>query len=377
MKFIDEYREMASVRHYSGLLKGIVTRPWTLMEICGGQTHTIVKYGIEGLLPKGLTMIHGPGCPVCVTSLEFIDKALTIASQSDVILAAYGDMLRVPGSKGDLLSVRGLSGDVRIVYSPLDALRLAERHPKQRVVFFAVGFETTAPASAMAVIEAKRRGINNFLLLCSHVLVPPAIVALLGSKQNRIQAFLAAGHVCTVMGYEEYEPICERYEVPIVVTGFEPLDIVQGTYLAVKQLEEGRCEVQNQYLRAVQREGNRGAKEMMARVFEIVDRNWRGIGLIPQSGLSLRDEFQEYDAEKFFSLGSISTEESTKCVAGAVLQGLTKPRECAAFGRECTPEHPLGAPMVSSEGSCAAYFRYASLDLETPAPVSNERDLAS
>jgi hydrogenase expression/formation protein HypD len=328
------------------------------MEICGGQTHSIVKFGIESLLPKEITLVHGPGCPVCVTPLEIIDKAIAIASQLGVIFTSFGDMLRVPGSTKDLLAVKSEGGDVRIVYSPLDAVKIAEQNPTRKVVFFAVGFETTAPANAMAVWQAKQIGLNNFSILCSHVLVPPAIEALLSSPANLVQGFLAAGHVCTVMGYEEYVPLALKYKVPIVVTGFEPVDILQGIYMAVKQLEEGRHEVENQYARSVRKEGNVGAQQLMLQVFERTDRKWRGIGEIPGSGFRLKAEFQEYDAETLFDVAGIETQESQRCIAGLVLQGLKKPHECPAFRKECTPEHPLGAPMVSSEGACAAYYHY-------------------
>jgi hydrogenase expression/formation protein HypD len=363
MKYIDEYRDAKAVKALVGQIETIVTKPWVIMEICGGQTHTIMKYGLEEFLPKILTIVHGPGCPVCVTPLEMIDKAVSIALQKDTILTSYGDMLRVPGSHHDLLSVKADSGDVRMVYSPLDALKIAESNKDKKVVFFAVGFETTAPANAMAVMEAKRRGINNFSILCSHVLVPPAIEAILSSQSSRIQAFLAAGHVCTVMGYEEYEPISQNYKVPIVVTGFEPVDILNGIYFAVKQLEENRCEVENQYSRSVRREGNLPAKKLLTDIFDVVDRKWRGIGVIPNSGYALKKEFAQFDAEKIFDVGGIEPNESPLCIAGEVLQGLKKPIECSAFGTLCKPETPLGAPMVSSEGACAAYYRYKSKEL--------------
>lgn len=358
MRFIDEYRDREAAERTLHEIARITTRPWVIMEICGGQTHTIVKYGIESLLPERLTLVHGPGCPVCVTPLEMIDKAIAIASRPDVIVTSFGDMLRVPGSVRDLLSVRASGGDVRMVYSPLDALRIAGQNPGRKVVFFAVGFETTAPANAMAVFQARESGLRNFSILCSHVLVPPAIRAILDSPLNRVQGFLAAGHVCAVMGYREYIPIAERYSIPIVVTGFEPLDILQGIYLTVKQLEEGRTAVENQYSRVVRPEGNLEAQRLMSRVFEVSDRDWRGIGKIPASGLRLRKEFQAYDAETIFDLSGIRVQESPLCMAGQVLQGLKKPHECSAFGSGCTPEHPLGAPMVSSEGACAAYYHY-------------------
>jgi hydrogenase expression/formation protein HypD len=358
MKYIDEYRDRQLAIKLSEEIRSVATKQWKIMEICGGQTHSILKYGLEEYLPDKITLIHGPGCPVCVTPLELIDKAIAIAERENVILASFGDMLRVPGSKKDLLSVKAKGGNVKIVYSPLDAVRLAERNPDKKVVFFAVGFETTAPANAMAVIEAKRKSLRNFSILCSHVLVPPAIEALLSSKNNKIDGLLAAGHVCTVMGYEEYVPVSKKYKVPIVVTGFEPVDILQGILLTVKQLEEDKSEVQNQYSRAVMKEGNIPAKKLLEEVFEKTDRKWRGIGLIPSSGFKLREEFSDYDAEKIFSVENILTEESSLCIAGEVLQGIKKPAECSMFDKECTPEHPFGAPMVSSEGACAAYFHY-------------------
>lgn len=358
MKFIDEYRDGATARKYAGLITGSTTHPWTIMEICGGQTHTIVKSGIESLLPKEITLVHGPGCPVCVTPLEMIDKAIAIASRPEVIFTSFGDMLRVPGSTRDLLSVRAEGAAIRVAYSPLDAVKIAQQFPAKKVVFFAVGFETTAPANAMAVWQAWRLGLRNFSILCSHVLVPPAMELILSSPTNRVQGFLAAGHVCAVMGYEEYVPLAARYKVPIVVTGFEPVDILQGIYMTVRQLEEGRSVVENQYSRTVRREGNLPAKKLLAEVFETVDRHWRGIGEIPQSGFRLRSEFADFDAEKIFNLDDIHVQESEHCIAGLVLQGIKKPHECPAFGSLCTPEHPLGAPMVSSEGTCAAYYSY-------------------
>jgi hydrogenase expression/formation protein HypD len=358
MKYIDEYRENESAAKSAEMIRRITTRPWTVMEICGGQTHTIVKYGIESLLPPGLTLVHGPGCPVCVTPLELIDRAIAIASRNDVILTSFGDMLRVPGSSKDLLTVKAEGGKVRMVYSPLDALKIARENPEKNVVFFGVGFETTAPANAMAVYQAKKQGIGNFSLLCSHVLVPPAISAILSSPTNRVQGFLAAGHVCTVMGYEEYIPLAAKYRVPLVVTGFEPLDVLQGIYMTVRQLEEGRYEVENQYSRAVRREGNVPAQNLLREVFRVADRAWRGIGVIPGSGFELSEEYAAFDAGKIFDVGEIRTQESPLCIAGEILQGLKKPNQCSAFGTLCTPEHPLGAPMVSSEGACAAYYHY-------------------
>jgi hydrogenase expression/formation protein HypD len=362
MKFVDEYRDRATVEAITAAIRTTVRHPWTIMEICGGQTHAIVKHGIDRLLPEQITLVHGPGCPVCVTSVELIDRAVAIAAMPDVIFTSFGDMLRVPGTSRDLLSVKAAGGDVRIVYSPLDAVTLAAKNPARRVVFFAVGFETTAPANAMAAVQAKRMGLTNFFLLTAHVLVPPAIEAILGSPSNRVQGFLAAGHVCTVMGYEEYFPLASRFHTPIVVTGFEPVDILHGILMTVQQLEEGRAEVENQYARVVRREGNPGARGVIAEVFEPADRTWRGIGTIPMSGYRLRPAYMPFDAETHFDVGHLEAKESPLCIAGEVLQGIRKPRECPAFGRECTPERPLGAPMVSSEGACAAYYRYGALN---------------
>src|SRR5690242_2383912 len=328
------------------------------MEVCGGQTHSIVRYGIDRMIPDCVELVHGPGCPVCVTSLEMIDRAHAIAQRREVIFTSFGDMLRVPGSHGDLLTLRGRGADVRVVYTPLDAVRIARENPDREVVFFAVGFETTAPANAMAVRHAAETGVRNFSVLVSHVLVPPAITAILDAPDNQVQAFLAAGHVCAVMGWTEYEPIAARYRVPIVVTGFEPLDLLEGIVLAVRQLETGRYEVENQYVRSVRRDGNQPAQDLVSRVFELVDRAWRGIGEIPRSGLGLRAEFADFDAERRFALEGIRTREPAECRAGDVLRGVLKPMDCPAFGKACTPEHPLGAPMVSSEGACAAYFNY-------------------
>jgi hydrogenase expression/formation protein HypD len=334
------------------------------MEICGGQTHTLIKSGIDRLLPAEVTLVHGPGCPVCVTPLELIDKAIAIARRPEVIFTSFGDMLRVPGSAADLLSVKAEGGDVRMVYSPLDAVKLAKENPGRQVVFFAVGFETTAPGNAMAVWQARQLGLKNFSILCAHVLVPPAMEAILGaatgdiSSRPAIQGFLAAGHVCTVMGYWEYEPIAARYRVPIVVTGFEPLDLLQGIYMALKALEEGRWGVENQYRRSVTRAGNQPAQRLMSQVFEVCDRQWRGIGMIPRSGYRLRPEFADFDAELRFGVTDIAAQESPLCMAGQILQGLKKPHQCPAFATYCTPEHPLGAPMVSGEGACAAYYNY-------------------
>lgn len=362
MKFIDEYRDSKLVQAYVEKIYEITTREWTIMEICGGQTHTIIKYGIDEMLPDKINIVHGPGCPVCVTPLEIIDKAIEIASTPGVIFCSFGDMLRVPGSKKDLFTVKSEGADVRIVYSPLDAVKIAIKNPDKKVVFFAIGFETTAPANAMAVWRAKELGLKNFFVLVSHVRVPPAMITILESPWNMINGFIAAGHVCTVMGYEEYEPIAKKYKVPIVVTGFEPVDILQGIFMLIKQLEEGRYEVENQYTRSVRREGNIPAKQLIFKVFEIADMKWRGIGLIPQSGFKLKKEFEEFDAEKVFStVADINTEESQICISGYVLQGVKKPSDCPAFGTLCTPLNPLGAPMVSSEGACAAYYNYGRL----------------
>ena len=364
MKYIDEYRNGEVAGKYLELISRITTRPWRIMEICGGQTHNIMKSGLEELLPKKITLLHGPGCPVCVTPIEMVDKAIAIAARPDVIFTSFGDMLRVPGSHKDLLTVKASEGDVRIVYSPLDAVRIAVQNPDKNVVFFGVGFETTAPANAMAIWQAKKLDLKNFSVLCSHVLVPPAIEVLLKSPLNSIQGFLAAGHVCTVMGYEEYIPIASRYKCPIVVTGFEPVDILQGIYMTVKQLEENRYEVENQYTRSVKKEGNLAAKKIITDVFEVVDRKWRGIGEIPHSGYKLREDYIVYDAEKIYHSININVQESPLCIAGRILQGINKPHECTAYGSLCTPEHPLGAPMVSSEGACAAHYRYRSISIK-------------
>lgn len=358
MKYVTEYRDADLVKRTLAEIGRTVTGPWVLMEICGGQTHAIVRHGIDQLLPPEIELVHGPGCPVCVTPLELIDKALTIASHPGVIFTSYGDMLRVPGSDRDLFTVRAAGGDVRVVYSPLDAVTIARENPQKEVVFFAIGFETTAPANAMSVLQAQSLGLDNYSLLVSHACVPPAMEAILSSPQNRVQAFLAAGHVCAVMGYWEYPPIVEKYGVPVVVTGFEPLDIAQGILAAVRQLEQGRAEVENAYRRAVTFRGNRPAQEVISRVFHLCDRKWRGIGHIPCSGWSLRPEFAAFDAEKRFDVGHVTTAESSQCIAGLILQGLRKPYDCPAFGVQCTPQHPLGATMVSSEGACAAYYRY-------------------
>src|SRR6266511_3439440 len=369
MRYLSEYRDPRVARRLVAEIKRAATRRWVLMEMCGGQTHTIVKQGLDELLGDAVEMVHGPGCPVCVTPLEQIDKALALAARPDVIFTSFGDMLRVPGSDCDLFQIRARGGAVRVVYSPLDALELARKHPDKQVVFFAVGFETTAPANAMAVWRAKQLGVQNFTILVSHVTVPPAMTAILASPDNRVQGFLAAGHVCTIMGWTEYEPIAAKYRVPIVVTGFEPIDILEGMLMTVRQLEEGRHEVENQYVRSVKRDGNQPAQELVSRVFHLVDRKWRGIGEIPGSGLALREEFAEFDAERRFAVEGIHTEESAACHAGEVLRGLLKPFECPAFGKDCTPEHPLGAPMVSSEGACAAYYNYGRFRATAPSDV--------
>ncbi len=358
MKFLDEYRDAGAARPLVEAIHRRVTRPWTLMEVCGGQTHSIVRHGLDALLPEGLTLIHGPGCPVCVTPVALIDRALAIAARPGVVFCSFGDMLRVPGTSKDLLQVKSEGGDVRIVYSPLDALALAERHPEREVVFFAVGFETTAPANALAVSQARKRGVANFSLLVSHVLVPPALEAVLASPACRVDGFLAAGHVCAVMGTAEYVPLAAKHRVPIVVTGFEPLDLLQGILMAVAQLEEGRHGVENAYERVVREQGNRPAQELIREVFEVVPRAWRGLGPIPASGLGLRPDYAAFDAEARFGVGDVGGPESEACLSGQVLQGLLRPPDCPAFGRACTPDHPLGATMVSSEGACAAYHRY-------------------
>jgi hydrogenase expression/formation protein HypD len=374
VKFLDEYRDPVAAERLRQLICRKVTQPWTLMEICGGQSHTIIKYGIDELLPKQITLVHGPGCPVCVTPVEQIDNAIRIASRPEIIFCSFGDMLRVPGTQHDLLSVKAAGGDVRIVYSPLDCLKIAAENPQRTVVFFAVGFETTAPANAMAVWQARRLGLTNFAMLVSHVLVPPAMAALLSSPSNRIQGFLAAGHVCTVMGYEEYEPLVERFGIPIVVTGFEPLDLLEGIYRCVSMLEEGRRAIENQYSRVVSREGNLPARSLLREVFEITDRKWRGIGVIQQSGFRLRAAYADYDAQRRYPDESIEAPESADCISGQILQGLKKPPQCPAFRTRCTPQTPLGATMVSSEGACAAYYHYGRFQTAAnqccaPAPV--------
>jgi hydrogenase expression/formation protein HypD len=359
MKFTQEFRDPGSVHALVEEIRRVITQPWVLMEICGGQTHAIMRYGLDQLLPPEIELVHGPGCPVCVTSLELIDKALAIASQPNVIFTSYGDMLRVPGSGRDLFSVRAAGGDVRVVYSPLDAVQIARQNPEKQVVFFAIGFETTAPANCMSVLQANLLGLKNYSLLVSHVCVPPAMRAVLGSDENRVQGFLAAGHVCAVMGYWEYAPIADQYHVPIVVTGFEPVDILHGILMTVRQLEQGKAEAENAYARVVSFEGNPQAQDVIRRVFIECDRKWRGIGVIPASGWRLRPEYGAFDAEQRFAVDQIQSEESKVCIAGQILQGLKKPHQCPAFSTQCTPEQPLGATMVSSEGACAAYYRYA------------------
>jgi hydrogenase expression/formation protein HypD len=359
MKFVDEYRDGEIAQRLADSIRRRVTSPWVIMEVCGGQTHTIVKSGLQDLLPHEITLVHGPGCPVCVTPIAIVDKAIALASQSNVIFCSFGDMLRVPGSAGSLLEAKASGADVRMVYSPLDALTLAQRNPDREIVFFAVGFETTAPANASAVWLAEHEGINNFSVLVAHVLVPPAIEAILQSPNCHVDAFLAAGHVCTVMGYEEYLPLAERYHVPIVVTGFEPVDLLQGIDMAVEQLESGRFEVENQYARSVRREGNVPARQKISEVFEVTPREWRGIGEIGNSGLRLREKYWRFDAERKFAVKTKIINTPAECIAGEILQGICKPFECPAFGIRCTPESPLGAPMVSSEGACAAYYLYS------------------
>jgi hydrogenase expression/formation protein HypD len=358
MKYLDEYRDRDIAAKIIAEIRRIQTRSWVLMEVCGGQTHSIVKNGLDHLLPEGVELVHGPGCPVCVTPLEMIDKAHAIARLPNVIFCSFGDMLRVPGSDGDLFSIKSLGGDVRIVYSPLDCLKIARANPNKQVVFFAIGFETTAPANAMLAWRAREEQVNNLSLLVSHVLVPPAIASILQSPLNRVQGFLGPGHVCAVMGYSEYEPLSARFKVPIVITGFEPLDILQGTLMTIRQLEEGRAEVENEYSRILNREGNPGAQKLVANIFEIGDRKWRGVGTIPKSGYKLQWEFREYDAERLFDVKHIDTKEPEACISGQILRGLKKPHDCPAFGTVCTPQNPLGATMVSAEGACAAYYAY-------------------
>ena len=367
MKYLDEFHDPELAAGLFAEIERAVTRPWAIMEVCGGQTHSIIRNGIDQLLPDQVELIHGPGCPVCVTPLEMIDRALAVAARPDVVFCSFGDMLRVPGSTHDLFSVKARGGDVRVVYSPLDAVQIAEDEPSKQVVFFGVGFETTAPANAMAVFQARERGLENFSMLVSHVLVPPAIEALMTSGTSRVNGFLAAGHVCTVMGTAQYEPLAERFEVPIVVTGFEPLDVLDGIRRTVVQLEAGRGELENAYPRAVRPEGNPAAQAMLADVYEVCDRQWRGIGMIPASGWRLSERYADFDAERRFDVGELEVDEPTACRAGEVLQGLIKPDECECFGTSCTPRNPMGATMVSSEGACAAYYQYRRV--ETPVTV--------
>jgi hydrogenase expression/formation protein HypD len=358
VKFLDEYRDGAAAQKLVRAIEEVATRPWTIMEVCGGQTHTIVKYGIDELLPRQIELVHGPGCPVCVTALETIDRAHAIASRPEVIFCSFGDMLRVPGSAGDLLQLKSHGSDVRIVYSPLDAVAIAAANPTRQVVFFAIGFETTAPPNAMAVWLAAHRGLTNFSVLVSHVLVPPAMTAILDAPDNRVQAFLGPGHVCTVVGCSEYEPIARTYRVPIVITGFEPVDMLEGLLRAIRQLEDGRAEVENAYSRAVRPDGNPKSRALIAEVFEVCDRKWRGVGTIPGSGLRLSPAFAAFDAERRFEVGAIATEEPAVCISGEILRGVRKPHDCPAFGTACTPMQPIGATMVSAEGACAAYYAY-------------------
>jgi hydrogenase expression/formation protein HypD len=358
MKYLDEYRDQAIAAKLVEEIRRIQTKPWVIMEVCGGQTHSIVKYGLDYLLPAGIELVHGPGCPVCVTPLEMIDRAHAIARRPDVIFCSFGDMLRVPGSNGDLFQIKAEGANVRIVYSPLECLKIARANPEKRVVFFAIGFETTAPANAMAVWQAKQQGVKNFAVLVSHVMVPPSIASILQSPLNRVQGFLGPGHVCAVMGWSEYEPLAARYRVPMVITGFEPVDLLEGVMMTVRQLEHGRAEVENQYARAVARDGNAQARKMIARVFDVCDRSWRGVGIIPKSGYKLSYDFRDHDAERIFEVADIRTREPEICISGQVLRGIKKPHDCPAFGTQCTPQTPLGATMVSAEGACAAYYNY-------------------
>jgi hydrogenase expression/formation protein HypD len=363
MKYLSEYRDPEMVGKYLKEIRQTVTRPWKIMEICGGQTHSLVKNGLLSLLPKEITMVHGPGCPVCVTPINLIDKAVYLALKKQVILCSFGDMLRVPGSEKSLLQAKAEGADVRIVYSPLEAVKLAKKYPHREVVFFAVGFETTAPANALAVLHAEREKLSNFSILASQVLVPPAMEAVLSDEEASIQGFLAAGHVCTIMGTSEYQPIVDQFKIPVVVTGFEPVDLLQGILMTVKQLEAGEYKLENQYARMVKPEGNPSARQVLAQVFEVIDREWRGIGTIPRSGYRLREQFVSYDAQRKYEINFTEAPESAECIAGQILKGLKKPHDCAQFGRKCTPTNPLGAPMVSSEGACAAYYHFAQNDV--------------
>ncbi|NNE02580.1 MAG: hydrogenase formation protein HypD [Eudoraea sp.] len=359
MKYLSEYRDLEATKNYLNRIEQTVSRPWKIMEVCGGQTHGLIKNGIIDLLPENVQMIHGPGCPVCVTPLKLIDKAIALMEQG-VIVCSFGDMIRVPGSKKSLLEAKADGGDLRILYSPLEAVRIAAENPDSEVVFFAVGFETTAPANALSVLHAHKEGVKNYSILVSHVLVPPAMEAILDDEFCNIDAFLGAGHVCAIMGYKEYQPMAEKFQIPIVITGFEPLDLVQGIYMAVKQLEQGICKVENQYSRVVKEEGNLAAINVIKEVFETANREWRGIGMIPNSGYVLRSDYNQFDAEMKFGIESISTKEHETCIAGEILRGIKKPGQCSEFGKKCTPSNPLGAPMVSSEGACAAYYHFAT-----------------
>ncbi len=361
MKYLEEYRDPKLARQYLDEIKKTVTRPWSIMEVCGGQTHSLVKNGILEMLPGEITMVHGPGCPVCVTPLHLIDKAVHLALHEGVILCSFGDMIRVPGSEMSLLEAKAAGADVRVLYSPLEAVKIAAENPDRQVVFFAVGFETTAPANALSVIDAARRGLDNYAILASHVLVPPAIEAIMEDEESNIDGFLAAGHVCTIMGTFEYYPLVERFKVPIVVTGFEPLDILQGILMVVRQLEQGRAEVENQYARIVREEGNPEAQKMIFEVFEVTDRLWRGMEIIPMSGYRVKDKYAAFDATRKFTVDLEEAEENQRCIAGEIMKGIKKPYECPEFGKGCKPTNPLGAPMVSSEGACAAYFHYAGM----------------
>jgi len=358
MKYVNEYRDEALAQDYLKKIKSVVTRQWSIMEVCGGQTHSLVKNGIIDLLPEEVNMIHGPGCPVCVTPIHLIDKAILLAESERVILCSYGDMLRVPGSTRSLLDAKANGADVRILYSPLEAVSIAQKNPDKEVVFFAVGFETTAPANAMSVVQARELEVNNYSVLTSHVLVPPAIEAIMEDEESNIDGFLAAGHVCTIMGISEYGPLVDKYQIPIVITGFEPVDLLQGILMTIVQLEGGKCELQNQYSRVVKKDGNPNAIQMVEQVFDINDRIWRGIGSIPNSGFEVSKDFEHFDANKKFSVHLEEAEENKSCIAGQVLKGIKKPHECPEFGKKCKPEFPLGAPMVSSEGACAAYYHF-------------------
>jgi hydrogenase expression/formation protein HypD len=367
MKYLSEYRDPELVHEYLQEIRHVTTRPWTLMEICGGQTHSLVKNGILDMLPEYINMVHGPGCPVCVTSVSVIDEAIWLAQQPNVIFTSFGDMLRVPGSKKSLMELKAEGADVRILYSPIEAVQIAKQNPGKEVIFFAIGFETTAPANALSVVQADKLGITNYSILASHVLVPPAMEVILSDKENKIDGFLAAGHVCAIMGIEEYYPIAEKYQTPIVITGFEPVDLLQGILMTVQQLEKGEYKVENQYARTVFEEGNRLAKEAIHQVFDVNDRTWRGIGSIPASGYEVNDRYKNYNARLKFNINIELAEENKECISGDIMKGLKKPLQCPNFANKCRPEHPLGAPMVSSEGACAAYYHYSSTKTEIPA----------